>query len=222
MRKPAWFPPRAWCCRPTCWASRPGRCPSPPAKWMRCRKTPLLGGGYYRSPGSDFGVQISVVLMGTDHTSIHQPQYCLYAQDWNVTNTERIALRMERPFPYDIPAIKLTATPPAPGERADGRVAFTSIGLFPATRSRLRKARACGPCGGQCCKRGNWSGGLTSAILSLAFRAGNRPHFSNWKGLFERPRRNFNWSRAGPVGATDGGPKIKRLNSTSPFAFESP
>ncbi len=55
-------------------------------------------------------VQVTAVLMGRDHTSIHQPQYCLYSQAWNVTNTERINLRMERPFPYDIPAIKLIAT----------------------------------------------------------------------------------------------------------------
>jgi hypothetical protein len=69
-----------------------------------------FGRRFYRDPNSNFGVQISVVLMGTDHTSIHQPQYCLYAQDWNVTNTERISLHMDRPYAYDIPAIKLTAS----------------------------------------------------------------------------------------------------------------
>jgi len=73
-------------------------------------KDTTFGRRYYGSPGGDFGVQISVVLMGTDHTSIHQPQYCLYAQDWNVTRTERIGLRMERPFAYDIPVIKMTAS----------------------------------------------------------------------------------------------------------------
>ncbi len=77
-------------------------------------KDTTFGRRYYRAPGSDFAVQISVVLMGTDHTSIHQPQYCLYAQDWNVTRTERIGLRMERPFAYDIPAIKLTASRQSP------------------------------------------------------------------------------------------------------------
>jgi hypothetical protein len=69
-----------------------------------------FGRRYYLSAEGDFGVQVSVVLMGTDHTSIHQPQYCLYAQDWNITSTERIALHMENPAPYDIPAIKLTAS----------------------------------------------------------------------------------------------------------------
>ena len=37
-------------------------------------KDTTFGRRYYRTPGSDFGVQISVVLMGSDHTSIHQPQ----------------------------------------------------------------------------------------------------------------------------------------------------
>jgi hypothetical protein len=68
-----------------------------------------FGRRFYWMPGSDFGVQLNVVLMGTDHTSIHQPQYCLYAQAWTVTNTERINLSMDRPF-ADIPAIKLTAS----------------------------------------------------------------------------------------------------------------
>jgi len=36
-------------------------------------KDTTFGRRYYRSPGSDFGVQISVILMGRDHTSIHQP-----------------------------------------------------------------------------------------------------------------------------------------------------
>ncbi len=73
-------------------------------------KDTTYGRRFYRADGSDFGVQINVILMGTDHTSIHQPQYCLYAQGWTVTNTERINLHMERPLAYDIPAIRLTAT----------------------------------------------------------------------------------------------------------------
>lgn len=69
-----------------------------------------FGRMYYTNVEDGFQAQITTVLMGTDHTSIHQPQYCLYAQGWNVTNTERVALRMDRPYPYDIPAMKLTAT----------------------------------------------------------------------------------------------------------------
>ena len=70
--------------------------------------------------------------MGRDHTSIHQPQYCLYAQDWTVTNTERIELRMERPLPYDIPAIKLSAT----HALADGRPAPRHLCLLVCFRGQ--------------------------------------------------------------------------------------
>lgn len=69
-----------------------------------------FGRRFYRAPGDDFAVQISVVLMGTDHTSIHQPQYCLYAQDWSITANEQLDLRMERPVAYDLPVRKITAT----------------------------------------------------------------------------------------------------------------
>jgi hypothetical protein len=81
-------------------------------------KDTTFGRRYYMRPGSDAGIQVGVVLMGTDHTSIHQPQYCLYGQDWNVTDTERVNLRMDRPFAYDIPAIKLTAS----RQLKDGRI----------------------------------------------------------------------------------------------------
>ena len=66
--------------------------------------------GRRRYTNAGLAVQVSVVLMGRDSTSIHQPQYCLYAQAWTVTNTERISVPMERPYAYDIPAIKLSAT----------------------------------------------------------------------------------------------------------------
>jgi hypothetical protein len=68
-----------------------------------------FGRKLYWSPEQNLPVQLTTVLMGTDHTSIHQPQYCLVAQGWNITNSERIVLAMDRPY-ADIPAIKLTAT----------------------------------------------------------------------------------------------------------------
>jgi hypothetical protein len=59
---------------------------------------------------SNLEVQLTVVLMGTDHTSIHQPQYCLTAQNWNITNSERIVLHIHRPHPYDMQAVRITAS----------------------------------------------------------------------------------------------------------------
>ena len=77
-------------------------------------KDTTFGRRIYRAPGSDFLVENTVVLMGTDHTSIHQPQYCLYGQGWTVTNTEQVNLRMNRPYAYDVPAMKLTAIRQSP------------------------------------------------------------------------------------------------------------
>jgi len=78
-----------------------------------------FGRRYYTNANNSLGVTLTVVLMGRDHTSIHQPQYCLYAQDWTITNTARIVLHMERPHAYDLPAIRLDATLPL----ANGRMA---------------------------------------------------------------------------------------------------
>jgi hypothetical protein len=47
--------------------------------------------------------------MGSDRTSIHQPQYCLDAQGWRIEKTDRVLLRMDHPSPYQVPALKLTA-----------------------------------------------------------------------------------------------------------------
>jgi hypothetical protein len=80
-----------------------------------------FGRRYYTNGNNRLAVTLTVVLMGRDHTSIHQPQYCLYAQDWTVTNTARIVLRMERPYAYGLPAIRLDATLPlANGQMVHG------------------------------------------------------------------------------------------------------
>jgi len=63
---------------------------------------------------ADLDVQLTVVLMGTDHTSIHQPEYCLTGQDWTITNEERIVLHIKRPYPYDLPAVKISASQVTP------------------------------------------------------------------------------------------------------------
>jgi hypothetical protein len=80
-------------------------------------KDTTFGRRYYLDTNNNFGVQISVVLMGTDHTSIHQPQYCLYAQDWTIINTERINVPMAPPF-ASIPAVKMTGK----RQMRDGRI----------------------------------------------------------------------------------------------------
>jgi hypothetical protein len=58
----------------------------------------------------DFAPVISVVLMGTERSSIHQPEFCLVGQGWTLDQKEDVSLHIERPHPYNIPAIKFTAS----------------------------------------------------------------------------------------------------------------
>ncbi len=53
---------------------------------------------------------LQVVLMGRDRTSIHQPQYCLTGQGWLIEKTEEVRLPVAQPQPYEVPALKLTAS----------------------------------------------------------------------------------------------------------------
>jgi hypothetical protein len=59
---------------------------------------------------NDFNVVTSVVLMGTDRTSIHQPQFCLDGAGWHIEQTDLVRLSMDRPQPYEVAALKLTAS----------------------------------------------------------------------------------------------------------------
>jgi hypothetical protein len=72
-------------------------------------KDTTFGRKKYRGK-NNFVVTTSVVLMGTDRTSIHQPQYCLEAQQWHIEKTDHIQLPIDRPYPYELPALRLTAS----------------------------------------------------------------------------------------------------------------
>jgi hypothetical protein len=72
-------------------------------------KDTTFGRRLYHFPDG-FRAMINVVLMGTDRTSIHQPQFCLVGQNWIIDATERVRLHVDRPYPYDLPAMKLTAS----------------------------------------------------------------------------------------------------------------
>ena len=66
----------------------------------------------------DFQIWCNVVLMGSDRTSIHKPQYCLTGQGWWIDRSELTTIPMDRPSRYDLPVMKLTAT--SVGETASG------------------------------------------------------------------------------------------------------
>jgi hypothetical protein len=52
------------------------------------------------------------VMMGTDRTSIHKPQFCLTGQGYRIDEkrSELTTIRVYRPSPVDLPVMKLVAT----------------------------------------------------------------------------------------------------------------
>jgi len=57
-----------------------------------------------------FSCTVSAILMGTDRSSIHQPQFCVVGQGWNIDTTEIIDLQFDRPHRFTVPAIQLTSS----------------------------------------------------------------------------------------------------------------
>jgi hypothetical protein len=59
-----------------------------------------------------FQTAVNVVLMGSDRTSIHKTEFCLEGQGWVIDRgaTEQMTVRMDRPFPYDLPVMRFVAT----------------------------------------------------------------------------------------------------------------
>ena len=59
-----------------------------------------------------FLVDVNVVLMGTDRTSLHKPEFCLAGQGWVIdqaASTETI-IPIKQPVPYDLSVMKLVST----------------------------------------------------------------------------------------------------------------
>jgi len=65
----------------------------------------------YTAP-DDFWAQVNVVLMGSDRTSHHKPQYCLEGAGWKIDApaSRRETVRIERPHEYDLPVMKILVT----------------------------------------------------------------------------------------------------------------
>ncbi len=63
----------------------------------------------YTAPDG-FWIQISVVLMGSDRTSLHKPEFCLRGAGWQIDSSEELTVPMTRPHPYDLPVIRKLVT----------------------------------------------------------------------------------------------------------------
>lgn len=86
----------------------------------------VYGRKLYRAPDG-FQLAAHVVLMGTDRTSIHKPQYCLTGQGENIVGSEIITIPIAQPEPYELKAMKLSTT----SERPAGNGKFRTVsGIF--------------------------------------------------------------------------------------------
>ena len=68
-----------------------------------------FGNCLYFKPGSAPFVA-SVVLMGTDRTSIHKAKYCLQGEGLHIDEDTTDVVHITQPHPYDLPVIKTIAT----------------------------------------------------------------------------------------------------------------
>lgn len=70
-----------------------------------------FGERIYKGP-DDFQVQATVVLMGTDRTSLHKPQFCLEGQGYRIdpSVSQTTHVTVERPQPYELPIVELVST----------------------------------------------------------------------------------------------------------------
>jgi len=59
-----------------------------------------------------FSTQVNVVLMGSDRTSLHKPQFCVEGAGWHIDQSasRQETVPVERPFHYDLPVMKLLST----------------------------------------------------------------------------------------------------------------
>jgi len=77
----------------------------------------------YHAPDG-FRLDLRVVLMGYDRTSLHKPQFCLTGQGWQIDQTMETTIAMDKPVKYNLPIIELIATRTENGQRTGERAIF--------------------------------------------------------------------------------------------------
>lgn len=63
---------------------------------------------YHAADG--FELAVNAVLMGTDRTSIHKPEYCLAGQGFRTEKVERVKIPIQGATQYELPAQKWTVS----------------------------------------------------------------------------------------------------------------
>lgn len=76
---------------------------------MLPKDTSFAERGYYWGTNAA-PIYSSVILMGTDRTSIHKAEYCLRGQGMNIDRMTQETIKMHEPEEYDLPVIKIVAS----------------------------------------------------------------------------------------------------------------
>lgn len=71
-----------------------------------------LGQRVYTASNSPW-IQLTAVVMGTDRTSIHKPEYCLAGQGFAIERSEFATVPIEQPHRYELPVTRMTCSTPA-------------------------------------------------------------------------------------------------------------
>ena len=61
---------------------------------------------WYTSPDDSPGISATVILMGSDRTSIHRPEYCLTGQGFTCDEKAVVDIPVGGPKPYQLPVAK--------------------------------------------------------------------------------------------------------------------
>lgn len=74
-------------------------------------KDTSFGSRHYEAPDG-FWLDLRVVLMGHDRTSLHKPQFCLTGQGWRINDfaSSETKVNIDRPCKYELPIVKLVAS----------------------------------------------------------------------------------------------------------------
>jgi hypothetical protein len=73
---------------------------------------------------------LTAVMMGTDRTSIHKPQFCLTGQGWTINDSESglDTVRVGGAKPYDLEVMKLLSTREFDGE--NGKIKYRAVYIY--------------------------------------------------------------------------------------------
>jgi len=72
-------------------------------------KDTTYGSRHYQAPDG-FEMTLSVVLMGSDRTSIHKPEYCLPGQGTSIDKKESRTIHVNEPHAYELPVTCFTVS----------------------------------------------------------------------------------------------------------------